>query len=343
MPFLGSLIYLLLSNIGLALVIPDTSGEHWPEFVVDNSGCGMRITWLPNNFEDTEVHRLTGNVTVHPWVHSHNDYTRDRPLFEALSYGVASVEADVYLRGNDRLAVAHMPMDAKDAKDLRELYLEPLERMLDEVNQQGQGSWRGVFYQSPTQSLQLLIDLKRDGDKLYTVLMDDYLKQLINKGYLSYIEIATGQIVRRPVTVVLTGKRPKDRGTIDGERGDGYFGDGRRYVFIDFEIEDTLFDEALYGPSVLASGKLVLTLAKCLGSMDIAKFTSDPSAEQIECLRKMIKPDAVLGLNTRLWGGPGAPDSLRDRLWKMQLEAGITMLNADNLAAAVEIGQKYFG
>ncbi|AAS50583.1 ABL188Wp [Eremothecium gossypii ATCC 10895] len=342
MPFLRPIIYFLLSNIGAALELPGTNSEHLTSFEDDSAVYGMQSTSVPSNFKNTEVHRLTGNVTVHSWVHSHNDYTRDRPLFDAISYGVVSIEADVYLRGNNRLAVAHVPMDVRDAKDLRELYLEHLERLLDEVNQQGQDSWQGIFYKYPTQSLQLLIDLKKDDDKLYTVLMDDYLKPLIDKGYLSYIEIKTEEIVRRPLTVVLTGERPKDQRTVDGDRNEGYFSDGRRYVFIDFEIGRMVCDKALYGPSVLASGNLVLTLAKCLKSMDIGKFASDPTDEQIRCLRNVIK-SGTAHMNTRLWGGPSAPDSLRDRLWKLQLEAGINMLNADNLAAAVKIGQEYFG
>lgn len=34
-------------------------------------------------------------------IHSHNDYWRDVPLFSALSHGVTSVEADVWLNPKD--------------------------------------------------------------------------------------------------------------------------------------------------------------------------------------------------------------------------------------------------
>lgn len=34
-------------------------------------------------------------------IHSHNDYWRDVPLYTALSHGVTSVEADVWLNPKD--------------------------------------------------------------------------------------------------------------------------------------------------------------------------------------------------------------------------------------------------
>ena len=41
-----------------------------------------------------------------PVGHSHNDYTRDKPLHEALSYGFTSIEVDVFLDDN-RMVVTH--------------------------------------------------------------------------------------------------------------------------------------------------------------------------------------------------------------------------------------------
>jgi len=57
--------------------------------------------------------------------HAHNDYEHDRPLFDALSHGFTSVEADIYLV-DGQLLVAHDPEDLDPARTLRSLYLEPL-------------------------------------------------------------------------------------------------------------------------------------------------------------------------------------------------------------------------
>lgn len=35
-------------------------------------------------------------------IHSHNDYWRDVPVYEALSHGVRSIEADVWLNPKDQ-------------------------------------------------------------------------------------------------------------------------------------------------------------------------------------------------------------------------------------------------
>jgi hypothetical protein len=63
--------------------------------------------------------------------HAHNDYLHPRPLLDALDAGLTSVEADVWLAEGD-LLVAHDRSDARSARTLRTLYLEPLRRIVRE-------------------------------------------------------------------------------------------------------------------------------------------------------------------------------------------------------------------
>ncbi|CAM5694273.1 hypothetical protein SALBM311S_00169 [Streptomyces alboniger] len=58
--------------------------------------------------------------------HAHNDYAEHpRPLLDALDHRFGSVEADIYLVG-DQLLVAHDPVDLDPARTLESLYLDPL-------------------------------------------------------------------------------------------------------------------------------------------------------------------------------------------------------------------------
>ena len=65
------------------------------------------------------------NLKILHSAHAHNDYEHGYPLFDALSDGFCSVEADVYLV-DGRLLVAHDIEDVRQDRSLEELYLEPL-------------------------------------------------------------------------------------------------------------------------------------------------------------------------------------------------------------------------
>src|SRR5687768_12660763 len=60
--------------------------------------------------------------------HAHNDYEHTRPLFDALSHGFTSVEADIYLV-DGKLLVAHDREDLKAERTLAALYLDPLREL----------------------------------------------------------------------------------------------------------------------------------------------------------------------------------------------------------------------
>lgn len=84
--------------------------------------------------------------------HSHNDYEHEVPLYEALSYGAGSVEADVWLVGDELLVrthpiqepsgpfadrapqVGHTEDELDPAKTLTSLYLQPLMNLIQAAN-----------------------------------------------------------------------------------------------------------------------------------------------------------------------------------------------------------------
>lgn len=66
--------------------------------------------------------------------HSHNDYWRRIPLFDALHWGCTSVEADVWLYDNkDVLFVGHSSASLTPTRTFRSLYVDPIVAMLDKM------------------------------------------------------------------------------------------------------------------------------------------------------------------------------------------------------------------
>ena len=93
--------------------------------------------------------------------HAHNDYEHDRPLLDALEHGFTSVEADVWLVDGE-LLVAHDLEDAKPGVTLKSLYLDPLDELVRNHGHSVYPHWDG--------SLQLLIDIKSEGEATYAAI-----------------------------------------------------------------------------------------------------------------------------------------------------------------------------
>ena len=87
-----------------------------------------------------------------PLGHSHNDYERRVPFYEAWVAGMASIEADIWLV-DDELYVAHDREDIRPERTLRRMYLEPVAREM---------TLNGGRCEVNGAPLQLLIDLKTD-------------------------------------------------------------------------------------------------------------------------------------------------------------------------------------
>ncbi|GJJ09610.1 hypothetical protein Clacol_003833 [Clathrus columnatus] len=143
---------------------------------------------------------------------------RDVPLFTALSMGVASVEADVWLV-NGTLYIGHELAALTKARTFDSLYVQPLLTIINNMNPKngftvGQTAPKltdasdivsGVFDMSGDTPLQLLVDVKTDGVQTlpYVLKALDPLRQA---GYLS--TFANGTLTLGPVLVIGTGNSP---------------------------------------------------------------------------------------------------------------------------------------
>lgn len=122
-----------------------------------------------------------------PKIHSHNDYIRTAPFWEAYANGLESIETDVILL-NGELYVAHENETITPERTLKSLYLDPIQVAYDlKINNR--------------KPFQLLIDIKTEA---YSTL--DKIKEAV----APYNALYTSEAGEPPlVTFVISGNRPK--------------------------------------------------------------------------------------------------------------------------------------
>lgn len=179
-----------------------------------NKGAGPPLDPMP-----LDTHSTVKPVTCH----SHNDYDRDVPLFQALAAGCVSAEADVWLSGDD-VDIGHI--SPTKGRSLGKQYVDPLVAILDHNNDGGDGNV-GIFKEKPEQSFTLLVDFKTSDDGTLDAVVAA-LEPLREKNYLSHVE--NDQFVERQITIVASGSAPFDR----INSGDGV---PNRDVFYDAHVD----------------------------------------------------------------------------------------------------------
>ncbi|BCW56102.1 MULTISPECIES: phosphatidylinositol-specific phospholipase C/glycerophosphodiester phosphodiesterase family protein [unclassified Arthrobacter] len=231
--------------------------------------------------------------------HAHNDYEHDRPLFDALEHGFTSVEADVWLVDGE-LRVAHDLADAKQGVTLESLYLDPLQDLVR--SQPGHSvypQWDG--------SLQLLIDIKSEGEATYAAVEQELSE---HRGIMS--RYTNGNVKTGPVTAVISGNRPL--ATMQAQT--------QRFSFYDGRSTD------------LASG-LPAALMPLVSDNWTKLFTWQgvgpmPESERTK-LRAFVATHAN-GYRVRFWATPDQPGAARDAVWTELADAGVDHINTDDLA-----------
>lgn len=143
-----------------------------------------------------------------PYTHAHNDYENTNPLFDALSQGFISMEADIWLYpgDNNNLRVAHDPvLDPTTLPTLENLYLDPLQMLKEQVD-------NGGIYADGTPII-LLVDIKSEGLSTYQRLHDVLSAYQVNSPGLwtTYTQDSSGGYTVTPgaVTPIISGDRPR--------------------------------------------------------------------------------------------------------------------------------------
>lgn len=288
------------------------------------------------------VESLTRDVDIKP-LHSHNDYWRKVPFYDAVSHGFQSIESDIWkfkesytvqtdtettIFSDKEVYVGHNQVLLKLNGTLDTLYLEPLFQLLKSVNPRisnlDSSVKHGIFYNSPETTVYLWMDIKLEGDHTYEHVFPK-LQQFIDNDYLSYYDFDTKTKVERPVTVILTGNLPSE---------DLITHNNKVYTFLDAPLA-TLGDlepEELAKVSqfsVVASG----SMEEVLGHRG---FINNPfSDSDLEHLSHKIEVAHNSGLKTRIWGGIDWPKPLVYLHNSELYRVGCDLINTNDL----EFGQ----
>ncbi|MER6737216.1 phosphatidylinositol-specific phospholipase C/glycerophosphodiester phosphodiesterase family protein [Streptomyces puniciscabiei] len=237
----------------------------------------------------------------HPlWnAHAHNDYEHPRPLFDALDHRFNSVEADIFLVG-DQLLIGHDSSELDPSRTLESLYLDPLAARVRENH--------GAVYRGRRRPLQLLIDIKTEGSSTYLELD----RRLRRHPHL-FTRYAHGRVHPGPVTAVVSGDRAA-RIPMQAQEERRAFYDGR------------LTDLGGAAPAALIS----LISDNWTQNFTWAGEGTFPDAER-QKLRSITAAAHARGQQVRFWATPDAAGPARDALWTELLAAGVDYLNTDDL------------
>jgi hypothetical protein len=224
--------------------------------------------------------------------HAHNDYEHKRPLLDALEQGFCSVEADVYLVGEE-LLVAHTSRDLKPERTLEKLYLIPLKERV-------QANGGRVYRDVPT--FYLMIDVKTEAKATYAAVG----KVLGRYGDMLSVT-RDGKFQSGAITVVLSGNR--DQETIKRQKV--------RYAGIDGRLAD-LDSEA--------PAHQMPWISTSWGSVFRWKGDGPMPAAERDKLKEIVAKAHRQGRKVRFWATPEKPE-----VWKELLAAEVDLINTDQL------------
>lgn len=304
----------------------------------------------------------TRDITPVP-IHSHNDYWRRLPLFDAIHAGCIGVEADVWLY-DEELYVGHSVASLTRNRTFRSLYVNPLVNLLEQMNPHnefGNTTGHGVFDTDADQTLILLVDFKTEPYKLWPV-VNDQLSALRNRGYLSYWN--GNQTISGPITVVATGEAPFDRVIANQTYRDIFFDAPLADLNPSAEKEhkasliDTMFHKGKHGAASVEPGVLKRGEGgqgnSGVGAQPVEGFSTANSfyastnfdeavgklrrghidPQQMEKIRSLIADAKRRGLLARFWNTPAWPISQRQHVWHVLMKEGAGILNVDDLRSA---------
>lgn len=348
LPIVASVLLLLVSFFTFA-ILGNMSLSPWGIHYGNN-------TLVTPNYT---VESLTRDVQVKN-IHSHNDYWRSEPFFEALTFGVISIEADVWhfpsgleietytestnssskdikSFSNEEIYVGHSLVYLQPKRTLNNLYLDPIYNLLKDSNPkltyenhssasfQGEPPLHGVFYDFPDQTLYLWFDIKTASNDTYNGLKP-LLKRFIDNNWLTSYDTSTKKLSPGPVTITLTGNLPTE--LVSSEE--------IRYVFLDAPLLNfnlTSNGKADLNSTALLSQVASGSLQSILGDESYKEaLRSDFSPDQLAKIKDHVDTAHKYNLKTRIWGGVTWPNYVKLAQNKGYYLIGVDLLNTDDIA-----------
>lgn len=343
--------------------LPVATNNLYDPDLLQFDGNTSSIPILPFNHTIEELNR---DVYVKP-LHSHNDYWRHQPLFDALSVGAVSVESDIWVFDKNytlnrtstmssginesltfrtgEIYVGHNQEFLRPINTLFNLYLNPLFQFLQFANptysyidQNEQGSplignsevKNSVFYNNAEQPLYFWFDFKTSPNETYDALKP-LLQPFIDKGFLAYYNTTDDTYHSGPLILTITGNLPIEKVTDEEIRY--FFLDGPLLEFTG-ENTDTKSLENWSKLSRVVSG----SLHSLLGDELYPPTTRNPfSEEQKNKLKEIFDKAHEYGLKTRIWGDIIWPWNLLNSHLQDFYQLGSDLLNVDDLKKALEL------
>lgn len=231
--------------------------------------------------------------------YSHRDCELEPPLLRSLEHGFVHVEADVFCLAG-RLFVAHDVGRLRPHASLKRLYLDPLRALV--------ASRGGKVFEDGT-PLWLHLDVKTSAEPALRAVL-----RLLAR----YPDLFAGSPATvgaaNPVRVVLSGNRPAPA-KVAALRTRSLALDGRTPnlgVVTDAGVMPVISDD--WGRLFSWRGE---------GPMP------EPESRQ---LASMVRTAHGHAQKLRFWGTPDAPGPARECLWEHLLQAGVDLLNSDDVA-----------
>ena len=277
--------------------------------------------------------------------HSHNDYWRHVPLYNALAAGCTSIEADVWLSG-DILYVGHSQKSLTKERTLESLYINQIISILSKQNTPSQitpvdntssnnntspsaTTLNGVFDANPKIPLVLLIDMKTDGITTLPAVLE-HLEPLRSRGWLTHFDGTT--VVQALITVVGTGNTPFDLLVANTTYRDIFFDAPLEELWGDDPIPITGYKNLLASEKYTAENSYYASVSfqEEIGNLWHSMLTP----QQVLKIRGQVMGAKSRGLRARYWDTPAWPVGRRDHVWDVLMREGVGALNVDDLEAA---------
>lgn len=289
------------------------------------------------NTHQSPLYRYRTDLTrdiIPKGVHSHNDYWRDVPFYSALSVGAVSIEADVWLY-NETLYVGHDPEALTKERTLEALYINPILDTLQRQNPETPftkgPSKNGVYDTRPSQTLYLFVDVKTDGPTTWPYVIKA-LEPLRKADYLTTYRSGNPSplVVQRPITVIGTGNTPLSQIESASERD--YFYDAPLGLLNTTGTPPTGAANLTNYTSPIASASFSVQIGSIVGNKANANHLLNDT--QLARLRAQVATAHTKRMAVRYWNLPAWPIATRDALWKLLVDEGVDLINADDLRAA---------
>jgi hypothetical protein len=320
------------------------------------------MAWYPTD--------ITRDVAPIP-CHSHNDYWRKVPLYNALHTGCIGVEADVWLFDED-LYVGHNTASLTRNRTFKSLYVNPLVEILTKMNPStdfSNNTRNGLFDTDPDQTLVLLVDIKTSGRDTWPYVLQQ-LQPLRDRNWLTWTDGTT--VKSGPITVVGTGNAPFDLLTSNTTYRDAFFDAPLEEMWeppAPGESGSPSSDENLSPDRPWTDPPVQALMRRCQSHpsrQNAGQSKADTSARaesntysavnsyyastdfsqvigsmwrgrlsphQLDLIRGHVRGAHKRGLKARYWELPRWPIGLRNHVWDVLVKEGVDILNVDDLRA----------